>query len=96
MYIYIIYKYIKELISNESSKAYNYHGVSWLIHDLCTINDGNEFLTSFKNISPKELELKVEHQRNHDSFLDLDIKIEYCVFVYKLFDKRDKFPFFIV
>ena len=32
----------------------------------------------------------------HTTFLDLDIKIEDEIFVYKLFDKRDKFPFFIV
>ena len=44
----------------------------------------------------QESQLKVEHKGNHVSFLDLDIKIENNVFVYKLFDKRDKFPFFIV
>ena len=42
------------------------------------MNDGNEFLSSFKNIYPTELELK------------------YSIIVYKLFGKRDKFPFFIV
>ena len=47
-----------------------------LKHNLCAINDDNEFLTSFKNICPKELDLKVEHQGHHASFLDLDIKIE--------------------
>ena len=46
------------------------------------------FLISFKNIYHQELELKVE---NHASILDLDIKIEDSVFVYKLFDKGDKF-----
>ena len=39
-------------------------------------SDDNEFLTSFKNIYPKELDLKVERQGNHASFLDLEIKIE--------------------
>ena len=58
--------------------------------------DDNEFLTSFKNIYPKELDLKVERQGNHVSFLDLDIKVEDSVFVYKPFDKRDKFSLFIV
>ena len=38
--------------------------------------DDNEFLTSFKNIYPKELDIKVKRQGNHVSFLDLDIKIE--------------------
>ena len=57
---------------------------------------GNEFLTSFKNIYPKELDLKVERQGNHVSFLDLEIKVEDSVFVYKPFGKRDKFALFIV
>ena len=30
----------------------------------------------------------------HATFFDLDITIEDDVFLYKLFDKRDKFPFF--
>ena len=58
--------------------------------------DDNEFLTSFRNICRKELDLKVERQGSHVSFLDLDIKVEDSVFVYKPFDKRDKFSLFIV
>ena len=58
--------------------------------------DDNEFLTYFKNMYPKELDLKVERQGNHVSFLDLDIKVEDSVFVYKHLDKRDKFSLFIV
>ena len=52
-----------------------------------------EFLTSFKNIYPKELDLKVERQGNHASFLDLDIKVEDSVFVYKPFDKGINFHY---
>ena len=44
--------------------------------DLCAINNDNEFLRSFKNIYPKELDIKLERQGNHASFLDLEIKIE--------------------
>ena len=76
-------KYIKQLILNGCFQA------------LMT-SDDNEFLTSFKNIYPKELDLKVERQGNHVSFLDLDIKVEDSIFVYKPFDKRDKFSLFIV
>ena len=47
-------------------------------------------------IYPPELELKVEHQGMHATFLELDINIIDNMFVYKLFDKRDSFPFFIV
>ena len=38
----------------------------------------------------------MEHSGTHAIFLDLDIKFEGGIFVYKLFDKRGKFPFFIV
>ena len=54
------------------------------------INDGNEFPISFKNIYPKELELKVKHHGIKASFLGLEIKIEDTDY------KRDKFTFFIV
>ena len=49
--------------------------------DLCAINNDNEFLRSFKNIYPKELDIKLERQGNHASFLDLEIKIEeyFCI-----------------
>ena len=40
--------------------------------------------------------LKCEHHGMHATFLDLDIKISDGVFVYKLYDKRDDFPFFVV
>ena len=89
-------KYVKDLISLGSQKAYKFHGTGRFIDDLCAINDGNEFYKSFKNIYPHDLELKVEHQGTHATFLDLDITIKDNIFVYKLFDKRDKFPFFIV
>ena len=42
------------------------------------------------------MELKIEHHGEHATFLDLDITIKGNIFVYKLFDKRDQFPFFIV
>ena len=58
--------------------------------------DDNEFLISFKTMYPKELNLQVELQGNHVSFLDLDIKVEDSVFVYKPLGKRDKFSLFIV
>ena len=66
------------------------------IDDLCAINDGVDFGNSFLNIYPPELELKVEHEGPHATFLDLDISIAGNRFVYKLYDKRDSFNFFIV
>ena len=42
------------------------------------------------------IQLKVEHHTTHATFLDLDITVENDIFCYKLYDKRDAFPFFIV
>ena len=89
-------KYIQSLVSTGSPIVYNFAGTRRFIDDLCALNDGEEFSKRCKEIYPAELELKVEHQGNHASFLDLDITIIDGTFVYKLYDKRDQFPFFIV
>ena len=88
--------YIKNLIKEDRVKAKHFHSTFRFIDDLCTINDGGEFARVFKDIYPDELELKVEHEGNSASFLNLDIRIEEGQFVYKLYDKRDAFPFSIV
>ena len=54
------------------------------------------FLNPHNEIYPPELELKLEHHGTSATFLDLHIQIVDGKFIYKLFDKRDKFPFFIV
>ena len=89
-------KHLQNLISKKSTGAYKYHATSRFIDDLCAINDDDEFSKPFKYIYPGELERKQEHSGTHATFLDLDIQIEDGLFVYKFFDKRDKFPFFIV
>ena len=40
--------------------------------------------------------MKLEHNGTHATFLDLEINIVDGMFVYKLYDKRDDFPFFII
>lgn len=79
-----------------SPKAYRYYGTSKFIEDLCAVNNNAEFLSCFRKIYPKKLELKVEHQRNHQTFLDLDITIQNGVFVYKRFDKEINFHFLLL
>ena len=60
-------------------------------------NNGREFVRSICDIYPTELELKVEHQGDHDAkFLNLDITTEEGTFIYKLSDKRDSILFSIV
>ena len=88
--------YIKKRIKEDRVQAKHFHSTFRFIDDLCSINDGGEFGKVFKDIYPDELELKVEHEGNSASFLNLDIRIENNQFVYKLYDKRDAFPFSIV
>ena len=66
------------------------------IDDACSINDSDEFDKSYQEIYPPELQLKCEHKGSHATFLELDVSIIDGTFVYKLYDKRDAFPFFIV
>ena len=48
--------------------------------DLCAINDGGEFRRSIFDIYPNELELKVEDQGHHATFLILGTTIKEKVF----------------
>ena len=95
LYIYE-YKFIKSLMSTDTQRAMKFRYVSRSIDDECNLNDGGEFGRSFYLIYPSDLELKCEHQGTHATFLDLEINIVDGIFVYKLFDKRNDFPFFIV
>lgn len=90
------HEYIQKLIKEDRVKAKHFHAAWRFIDDLCIINDGGVFGEVFKDIYPDELELKVEHEGDSATFLNLDIHIEEGQFVYKLYDKRDAFPFSIV
>jgi hypothetical protein len=95
-----LYTYEEQYISNtiplDPAKARHFHSTKRFIDDLIAINDGGEFGRVFKDIYPEELELKVEHSGEHADFLNLDVSIVNNIFVYKLYDKRDAFPFLIV
>ena len=88
-------KYVQNFVSKKSNRACKYHATSRFIDDLCAINDDDEFSKSFKCIYPEEFALKQEHSGTHATFLELYIETD-AIFVYKLFDKRDKFSFFVV
>ena len=53
-------------------------------------------MENFRDIYPENLELKLEHTGRRATFLDLEIIIQDGKFYFKLFDKRDNFPFHIV
>jgi len=89
-------EYMSKLVTVDKEKARHFHSTNRFIDDLCTLNDGEVFGEVFQDIYPPELELKMEHSGKHGTFLNLDITVKDGVFVYKLFDKRDEFPFSIV
>ena len=89
-------EFINTLITSDKFRARKFLHAFRFIDDECNLNDSNEFSRSHSEIYPPELELKCEHQGNHATFLDLDISVINNTFVYKLFDKRDNFPFTIV
>ena len=99
-----LYTYESEYISNlinsgskdDKVKARHFHSTKRFIDDLCTLNDGGMFGNVFKDIYPPELDLKLEHSGTHGTFLNLDIEIRDGKFIFKLYDKRDAFPFSIV
>ena len=73
------------------------HNIFRFIDDLLAINDQGEFGKSFLEIYPPELVLNKENISDlKTTFLDLLIEILGDQFLYRLYDKRDAFPFHIV
>jgi hypothetical protein len=87
---------MSDLIASDKVKARHFHSTRRFIDDLLALNDGGEFGRVHKDIYPSELVLKEEHSGSHGTFLSLEINMQEGLFVYKLFDKRDAFPFSIV
>ena len=90
------YDFIKLLMSTDKGRAMKFRNASRFIDDEKNLNDGGEFGRSYHQIYPSYLQLKCEHQGTHATFMDLEINVCDGIFVYKLYDKRDGFPFFIV
>ena len=64
-------KYIKNLLSLGSTRAYKYQETVRFIDNLRAMNVGIDLSNSCKYIYPKELELKIDHSGSHATFLDL-------------------------
>ena len=95
LYVYEC-NYMSNLVQTDRSKSRLFFLIRRFIDDLCAINDDGEFGRVFREIYPPELELKLEHSGQMATFLNLHIQIMDGKFVYKLFDKRNNFPFSIV
>ena len=90
-------KWIKSVSYNNYAKAKKLFNTFRYIDDLLALNDHNEFNNSFKAIYPPEVVLNKENTSDQSAtFLDLSITIQDSKFDYKLFDKRNAFPFDIV
>ena len=83
-------------MKNDLVRARRYKYATRFIDDQCNLNDSGQFKDACQTIYPPELQVKCEHQGQHATFLELDISVQDGLFVYKLFDKRDDFPFSIV
>ena len=89
--------WMKNLKKKNQGRARKFGNICRFIDDLIAINDGNEFLNSFCDIYPPELQLNKENDsEHHATFLDMDIQIIDRKFVTKLYDKRDSYNFDIV
>ena len=97
--LYLYYyeeKHVTTLMKNDIVCARRYKYATRFIDDQCNLNDSSQFKNTCQTIYPPELQVKCEHEGQHATFLELDISVQDGLFVYKLFDKRDEFPFFIV
>ena len=88
--------YMKTLVREDKKKAGLLRDTGRFLDDLLTINDQGLFEAVHSTIYPEQLELKLEHCGTHATFLNIDITVVENKFIYKLFDKRDAFPFDIV
>ena len=86
-------RFITHLSKTDQYRGFKFRNCFRFIDDACSINDSDEFSNSYGNIYPKDLQLKCEHKGTHATFLELDITIKDGMFIYKLYDKRDAFPF---
>ena len=92
----MFFKFISWVISPDKVKARHFHSAKHFIDNICGINDGRESKRYICEIHPIELEIKIEHQSDHATFLHLNIVIKERTFVWKLLDKRDSFLFSVV
>lgn len=88
--------HVSTLMKQDPVSARRYKYAFRFIDDQCNLNDSSQFKNSCQSIYPSDLQVKCEHQGQHATFLELDISVKEGLFIYKLFDKRDDFPFFIV
>ena len=91
------FKWLK--LNKESPEAYKLFNTVRYIDDLATLNDNNVFHNNLNAIYPPELGLVLNRENDSElqgTYMDLNINIQNNRFDYKLYDKRNAFPFKIV
>ena len=88
--------HVSNLMKTNPVAARRYKHAFRFIDDESNLNDSGQFKNSSHAIYPPDLQVKCEHEGQHATFLELDISVKDGIFSYKLFDKRDDFPFFII
>ena len=83
---------MEKLKKSDLKRAKNLRHVFRFIDDLIALNHDDEFLRSYKEIYPEEMELNVENKEvDSASFLDLGLQVEDKIFKSNLYDKREAF-----
>ena len=88
-----------KLLRSNYRRALKFNGLFRLMDDISSINSDGVFQEDISLIYPASLELKKENDGNTSAnILDLTVELNENshTFVYKLYDKRDKFKFSIV
>ena len=90
-------KFIQHLLKSNPVRAYKFRHVFRFIDDLISFNDDAEFVKSFHEIYPPEMEVKKENEEDTAaSYLELGMAIKDKKVTSKLYDKRDAFNFSVV
>ena len=90
-------RFMDKLKRTDLPRARRLRHVFRFIDDLLTMNDNDEFMNSYHEIYPPEMELKLENNDIHSAtYLDLDAEIKDRVINTKFFNKSDAFKKLIV
>ena len=91
------FQFMERMAKKKNPDVYRFRKVARYLDDLIIIGGGDVMEKYISEIYPRELVLKLENQNDQSaSFLDLFLNIVEGKIQYKLYDKRDDFPFEIV
>ena len=90
-------RFITNLMKVDRNRALKFRHIFRFIDDLIVLNDEGEFMKSFSEIYPEEMELKRENKSDTSaSYLEMAMAIEDRQISTNLYDKRDAFGFSVV